>query len=62
MLRSFTVMLELWRAPKLTATSAKLIVYFSVILSFRHPSPNALACHIFMTLLARRESMEGGSA
>lgn len=46
-------MLELWRAPKLTATSAEVIVYFSVILSFRHPSAHALACCIFMVLLPR---------
>lgn len=46
-------MLELWRAPKPTATSAKLIVYFSVMMSFRHPSAHALACYIFMALLPR---------
>lgn len=47
-------MLELWRAPKLIATSAKLIIYFSVIMSFRHPSAKALACHFFfMALLPR---------
>lgn len=46
-------MLELWRAPKPTATSAELIVYFSVIMSFRHPSAHALACYIFMVLLPK---------
>lgn len=61
LLRSFMGMLELWRAPKLTVTSAKLIVYFSVLTSFHHPSANALAGHIFIALLPRG-STEGGSA
>lgn len=47
-------MLELWRAPKLTVTSAKLIVYFSVLTSFHHPSANALAGHIFNSSSSKR--------
>lgn len=53
-------MLELWRAPKLIATSAKLIIYFSVIMSFRHPSAKALACHFFFLWLFFQEGFHGG--
>lgn len=60
LLSSFPGMLELWRAPKLTATSAKLIVYYSVMMSFHHPSAEALACHIFMTLLPRGDPRRAG--
>ena len=60
MLSSFMGMLELQRAPKLTATSAQLIIYFPDILSFHQPCPNALACHIFMILLPRGDPWRVG--